>query len=143
VGAVDDEAFYEKVAEEVAAGQTKPGLWTKAFSQAGGDYLAARALYIRLRVEQLIEESAQIQEEAARSAKAAEKAAREARRDKRFGTVGYFLGALFLAPFVLAFLVILVSGAVNNFSLPGTIFVGALVGGAGIAAWLISRSASK
>ena len=50
----DDELrFYEIVAEEMRAGDLKPGLWTKAYADAGGEQDRARAFYIKLRVEQL------------------------------------------------------------------------------------------
>jgi hypothetical protein len=51
---VNDEAFYNQVAEEIQAKKMLPGLWTKAFAQAGGDTERARAVYIKLRVAQLI-----------------------------------------------------------------------------------------
>ncbi len=72
MGVVDDEVFYEKVEEEVASGQMKPGLRTKAYSHAGGDEHASRSMYIPLRGEQLIQASA-----------AAELATRQARRNAR------------------------------------------------------------
>ena len=46
-----------EVAAEIAAKQFKPGLWAMAFSEAAGDEGIARALYIKLRVAQLIEEA--------------------------------------------------------------------------------------
>ena len=34
---MDDEPFYEEVAKEIEADSMKPGLWTKAFTEADGD----------------------------------------------------------------------------------------------------------
>jgi len=50
----DDEELYEKVAAELAAGEVRVGLWTKALAESGGgDETHTRAAYIRLRVDQL------------------------------------------------------------------------------------------
>lgn len=51
---LDDEPFYEEVAKEIESDTMKPGLWTKAFAEADGDDNQAKAIYIRLRVAQLI-----------------------------------------------------------------------------------------
>lgn len=53
---MNDEAFYSQVAEEIQAKKMSPGLWTKAFAQAGGDTERTRAVYIKLRVAQLVSE---------------------------------------------------------------------------------------
>jgi len=50
---VNDERFYDEVAKELQAKAMIPGLWTKAFADAGGDVDRARALYIKYRVAQL------------------------------------------------------------------------------------------
>jgi hypothetical protein len=55
---MDDEHLYERVSEEMAAGDIKPGMWTKAFANAMGDENKAKAIYIRMRVEQLTREEA-------------------------------------------------------------------------------------
>lgn len=51
---IDDEHFYEEVAEEMASDAIKPGLWTKSFVEADGDNERAKVVYIRLRVAQLM-----------------------------------------------------------------------------------------
>lgn len=51
---IDDEPFYEDVAKEMESDAIKPGLWTKAFVEAGGDNERTKVVYIRLRVAQLI-----------------------------------------------------------------------------------------
>jgi len=72
---MDDEAYYEIVAKEAAAGDIKPGLWAKAFAQAEGKTEPARAIYIRLRAKQLISE-------AKAQSKADARADRSRRRDR-------------------------------------------------------------
>ena len=56
--AMDDEHLYELVSEEMAEGGIKQGMWTKAFANAMGDENKAKAIYIRMRVEQLAREEA-------------------------------------------------------------------------------------
>lgn len=51
--AVPDEPLYETVVAELAKRDIKPGLWAKAFAESQGDKEQAKAVYIRLRVEQL------------------------------------------------------------------------------------------
>lgn len=51
--AMDDDCFYEEVAKEIESNALKPGIWTRAFAEANGSHDHARALYIRLRVNQL------------------------------------------------------------------------------------------
>ena len=84
---MDDEAHYETVAKEVAAGDIKPGLWAKAFAQAEGKTEIARAIYIRLRAEQLISE-------AKAQSKADARAERSRRSDRFMGCLGSVFGLL-------------------------------------------------
>lgn len=51
---MDNEAFYEQVAEEIATDTMKPGIWARAFAETDGENDRAKALYIRLRVAQLV-----------------------------------------------------------------------------------------
>jgi hypothetical protein len=51
---MDDEKYYERVAEEMRSGEIREGLWTKVLSSADGNEQAAKARYIKLRVEQLV-----------------------------------------------------------------------------------------
>ena len=53
-----EDAFFAKVADEIAAGQLDRALWTKAFAQADGEENRAKATYIRLRAAQLQEQEA-------------------------------------------------------------------------------------
>lgn len=50
-----EERLYEQAANEIQDSTTKPGLWAKAFSDSMGDLERTKALYIRLRVKQLIQ----------------------------------------------------------------------------------------
>lgn len=49
------DAFYDAVAREIQSNTIVPGVWAKAFSEAGGDMNRARALYIEHRVVQMEE----------------------------------------------------------------------------------------
>jgi hypothetical protein len=49
--------FYDQVAGELQSEPVIPGLWTKAYAEAGGEDAKARALYIRYRAAQLAEAS--------------------------------------------------------------------------------------
>jgi len=46
-----EEQLYAHAAEEVASGQIRQGLWAKAIAETGGDETAAKAHYLKLRVE--------------------------------------------------------------------------------------------
>ena len=46
-----EEQLYAQAAEEVASGQIRQGLWAKAIAETGGDEAAAKAKYLKLRVE--------------------------------------------------------------------------------------------
>ena len=46
-----EEQLYAQAAEEVASGQIRQGLWAKAIAETGGDEAAARAHYLKPRVE--------------------------------------------------------------------------------------------
>ena len=51
-----EEQIYEAVALEISEGKLKPGLWTKALSQTNGNEKQAQSLYIKLRVQNIIDE---------------------------------------------------------------------------------------
>ena len=57
----DDESLYEQVLEELESGDIRRWLWAKAQVSADGDAKAAKVAYIRLRADQLKEESRQRQ----------------------------------------------------------------------------------
>lgn len=46
----DDEALYAQAMQEVETGNTRTGLWAKAFAEADGDEKRQKALYLRYRV---------------------------------------------------------------------------------------------
>lgn len=50
----DDDAFYERVAEELDEGNTDRGLWTRLYAECDGDEKKTRVLYIKRRVQTLI-----------------------------------------------------------------------------------------
>lgn len=52
---MNDEGYYSRVAEELLHSMPIAGLWAKAFAECDGREPAAKALYLRLRVAQLIE----------------------------------------------------------------------------------------
>lgn len=52
-----EEALYEQVASEISAGVRRDGLWAKAIAECGGSQENARATYIKLRVQSIIDES--------------------------------------------------------------------------------------
>jgi hypothetical protein len=54
---MNENAYYDIVAQELQAQTMVPGLWTRAFSEAGGQLDRARALYIKHRVAQLAQEA--------------------------------------------------------------------------------------
>jgi len=46
-----EEQLYAQAAEEVASGQIRQGLWAKAIAETGGGEAAAKARYLKLRVD--------------------------------------------------------------------------------------------
>jgi hypothetical protein len=57
-----EEAVYELVAREIGLKSLRPGLFAKAFSEAGGDEVKAIAIYIKYRVAQIKDDTQQEQE---------------------------------------------------------------------------------
>ncbi|MEW6305094.1 MAG: hypothetical protein AB1705_16590 [Verrucomicrobiota bacterium] len=53
---MDDEKYYQTVADELAGNQINQALWTKAIAKSMGDENKTKAIYIQLRVEQLIQD---------------------------------------------------------------------------------------
>ena len=62
-----EEQLYAQAAEEVASGQIRQGLWAKAIAETGGDEAAAKAQYLKLRVE-IIKVGAEVVDFAAKEA---------------------------------------------------------------------------
>ena len=52
-----DPKLYDRVAAEMNADQAKPGLWAQALAESGGHETTCQAIYIRLRVAQMQQES--------------------------------------------------------------------------------------
>jgi hypothetical protein len=59
ISSTKNNALYDEVAEELQAKTMVPGLWTRAFAEAGGQMDRARALYIKYRVAQLAHEASE------------------------------------------------------------------------------------
>jgi hypothetical protein len=59
-----DDKFYDDVAREILEKRLASGVWARAFAEAEGDSEKAKALYIRHRVAQLVEEDRLQQEQA-------------------------------------------------------------------------------
>ncbi len=51
-----EEQLYAQVAKEMASGYMRDGLWAKAFSKSEGSEGVARSIYIKLRVQSLLDE---------------------------------------------------------------------------------------
>jgi hypothetical protein len=72
---MQNEHLYTKVINEISMHGFIPGLWAKSFAETGGDEQAAKAMYLRLRADQiLILEEAELitAEKASTAAKQAE-----------------------------------------------------------------------
>jgi hypothetical protein len=80
---MNDERLYAKVVEELSALGPIPGLWAKVFAECGGNEQAAKALYLRLRVEQLRSEEANAQRAKLAAERAAEAAEHALESEKR------------------------------------------------------------
>ena len=78
-----DEKFYEAVVRELETQGPRKGLWAKAYAEAGGGEAAARAIYIRLRAAQLMEEQQLDAAEIQRARKGAERVRREHERKRQ------------------------------------------------------------
>lgn len=76
---LSNQRYYDVVAEELLRKSLRPGLWARAIADSGGEGDAAKALYIRLRVAELV----QIDEIANAQAAADEK--RRAEEERRVG----------------------------------------------------------
>ena len=53
---VNEEAIYQQVADEIASGIRRDGLWAKAIADTGGSMDAAKARYIQLRAQSIKDE---------------------------------------------------------------------------------------
>lgn len=58
---MDDEKFYQAVADELRSNRINDALWTKAIAKSMGDENKTKAVYIQLRVDQLMEEERRTQ----------------------------------------------------------------------------------
>jgi hypothetical protein len=104
-----DQRFYDQVAAEIEARQLDKGMWVRAFSEASGDDIKAKAVYISLRVAQLEAEAraaqAAKQAEEVQAKAHAQEELRKKQRENRHWTqepilwiIAVMLGFLLLAP---------------------------------------------
>ena len=84
-----EEQLYEKVAQELANGQRRDGLWVKAIANSNGSDEKAKALYIQYRVQSIKDEIeiAKTLVEEAESPVRTEKQAKAASTEDRGGGV--------------------------------------------------------
>ena len=76
-----EQQLYAQAAEEVASGQIRQGLWAKAIAETAGDEAAAKAHYLKLRVE-IMQAEAEVTDYARKqAAREADQAAREANKE--------------------------------------------------------------
>lgn len=52
-----EEAIYQRVAEEITSGVRRDGLWAKAIAETGGALESAKARYIQLRAQSILDEA--------------------------------------------------------------------------------------
>lgn len=57
-----EEKLYEQVAVEVSQGKIRNGLWTKALANSDGAEKKAKSLYIKYRVQSIIDEASLLEE---------------------------------------------------------------------------------
>lgn len=95
----NDQQHYETVAAEIQQKVLRPGLWTRAFAESGGEDAKAKALYIRLRVAELKEEEkALVRQEAERRRKEADierEESQPANKDRSIHRTRVMLGFFF------------------------------------------------
>jgi hypothetical protein len=92
---MNENVFYDIVAQELQAQTMLPGLWTRAFSEAGGQLDRARALYIKHRVAQLAQEASEkLQQKRRAEAEAARRRAAAGFRRLIFGVLAALLGLI-------------------------------------------------
>lgn len=61
-----EEAIYQRVLDEIAAGIKRDGLWAKAIAESGGSIDAAKARYIQLRAQSMMDDIARAQSRSTR-----------------------------------------------------------------------------
>jgi len=60
---MNEEGIYEQISAEIKSGNTKKGLWTKAFTESEGDGKKTKALYIEHRFNQIKDSQPKVQQE--------------------------------------------------------------------------------
>jgi hypothetical protein len=124
---MNEDALYDKVAQEIQAQVMVPGVWAKAFSEAGGELDKARALYIKYRV-------AQLMKEANEKVRREERIAAEAVKQRRITGFRRFVFGCLAVVFGFAALLALVAGGSVPYDRPplstsdATVFIIVCVG---------------
>ena len=126
-----DEQLYARAVREIESGNRRDGLWGKALADTKGDISAAKAAYIELRVQSLMDEQAVLQAEKDKEAKLALERQR-ARDEARRKLVGAIQGTKQDASVIRAFgwLFYIFAGGVIIISLGIPNVLAALFGGA-------------
>jgi hypothetical protein len=85
-GRLAEERAYELVMAEMETGYVRMGLWGKALAETEGDHARAKALYIKLRVQALMDEVEEVADTGtARSSGTGQRHERPARKRHEFG----------------------------------------------------------
>lgn len=75
-----EEQLYEAAANEVASGQIRQGIWAQAIAETDGNQAAAKARYLKLRVE-IMKAEADVMTYATEQAKRASRGSEESKSD--------------------------------------------------------------
>ncbi len=99
---MDDEKYYQAVADELREGRINDGLWTKALARCQGDENKTKATYIQWRVEQLIQAEKKVAYPGNEAAEVADEAPPAAPANPLLGTIKWIavillIGVIFWA----------------------------------------------
>ena len=79
-----ENAYYQKVAEDLSMGEKDEGMWSKAFSKSKGDHKETESIYIKLMVEKIIIEERLKEEAEEKKKKEEEKIDKERYEKERY-----------------------------------------------------------
>ncbi len=82
--AINEDHIYTVIAQELESGLTDKGLWTRLFSESGGDENKTKALYIRQRADRLVSTERLRQEQVAKEQAARAEILSQIRYDNSF-----------------------------------------------------------
>jgi hypothetical protein len=117
----ENDKYYDEVARELETKSLRPGLWTRAVAETGDEGSAAKALYIRLRVSELVKQEqtdrASSQAEARRKADEQRRAAKAAKPPILWYVgAGIVLFGVFCGLLTIFFSFGLIAGLIDMFS---------------------------